>query len=130
VDKKIGKDQHPQHQRRRYYRLRYPEVERPTVWFKGRYYEAAEVSEGGVMILLGDGCAVRLGQSFVGVIQFQDGETNSIVGVVLRIDETKMAVKLSKGISLRRMMAEQIRLRKKYPMLFDSKAGASEAESA
>ena len=92
-------DHPPHNQRRRYYRLHYPEVERPTVWFKGRYYEVAEVSEGGVMILLGDGCAVRLGQSFAGVIQFQDGETNSIVGVVLRIDGNRMVVKLSKGIS-------------------------------
>jgi hypothetical protein len=123
-------DQHSQNQRRRYYRLHYPEVERPTVWFKGRYYEVAEVSEGGVMILLGDGCAVGLGQSFVGVVRFQDGETNSIVGVVLRIDENKMVVKLSKGISLRRMMAEQIRLRKKYPMFFESKVGESKKESA
>ena len=81
------------------------------------------------MILLGDGCAVRLGQPFVGVVRFQDGESNSIVGVVLRIDENKMAVKLSKGISLRRMMAEQIRLRKKYPMFFESNVGESEAES-
>ena len=113
-------DQHSQNQRRRYYRLHYPEAERPTVWFKGLHYEVAEVSEGGLMILLGDGCAVRLGQSFVGVVRFQDGETNSIVGVVLRIDENRMAVKLSKGISLRRMMAEQIRLRKKYPMFFES----------
>jgi hypothetical protein len=123
-------DQDPQNQRRRYYRLRYPEVERPTVWFKGRYYEVLEVSEGGAMILLGDGCAVRLGQSFVGVVQFQDGETSSIVGVVLRLDENKMVVKLSKGISLRRMMAEQIRLRKKYPMFFESNAGEGEKESA
>ena len=123
-------DQHPQKQRRRYYRLQYPELERPTVWFKARYYEVTEVSEGGVMILLGDGCAVRLGQSFAGVVQFEDGETNSIVGVVLRIDANKMIVKLSKGISLRRMMAEQIRLRKKYPMFFESQAGEGEAEPA
>jgi len=123
-------DQHPQNQRRRYYRLQYPELERPTVWFKARYYEVTEVSEGGVMILLGDGCAVRLGQSFAGVVQFEDGETNPIVGVVLRIAENKMVVKLSKGISLRRMMAEQIRLRKKYPMLFERNAGESEEESA
>ena len=61
-------DQHSQNQRRRYYRLHYPEAERPTVWFKGLQYEVAEVSEGGLMILLGDGCAVRLGQSFVGVV--------------------------------------------------------------
>jgi preprotein translocase subunit YajC len=99
------------------------------VWFKGRYYEVSEVSEGGVMILLGDGCAVRLGQSFVAVIRFQDGETNSIVGVVLRIDEKKMVVKLSKGVSLKRMMAEQIRIRKKYPMFFESNVGESETES-
>jgi hypothetical protein len=122
-------DQHSQNQRRRYYRLHYPEAERPTVWFKGLHYEVAEVSEGGLMILLGDGCAVRLGQSFAGVVRFQDGETNSIVGIVLRIDANKMVVKLSKGISLKRMMAEQIRLRKKYPMFFDSNAGESETES-
>ena len=123
-------DQHPQNQRRSYYRLQYPEVERPTVRFKARTYEVTEVSEGGVMILLGDGCTVRLGQSFAGVVQFQDGETNSIVGVVLRIDENKMVVKLSKGISLKRMMAEQIRLRKKYPMFFESNVGENEAEPA
>jgi len=122
-------DQHPQNQRRSYYRLQYPEVERPTVWFKGRTYEVAEVSEGGAMILLGDGCAVSIGQSFAGVVEFEDGETNPIVGVVLRLVENKMIVKLSKGISLRRMMAEQIRLRKKYPMFFESQAGEGEAES-
>lgn len=122
-------DQPTHKQRRRYYRLHYPEVERPTVWFKGQYFEVAEVSEGGVMILLGDGCAVRLGQSFAGVIQFNDGETNPIVGVVLRIEENRMVVKLSKGITLKRMMAEQIRLRKKYPMFFESNVGESEAES-
>jgi len=69
--------------------------------------------------LLSGGCAVRQRQTFAGVLRFSDGDTTPIVGVVLRLEDSEIVVKLSKGISLKRMIAEQIRLRKKYPMFFD-----------
>lgn len=106
--------------KRRYYRLQYPKPERPTVWFRGCCYEVSEISEGGVRIMLAGGCAVRLGQAFAGVLRFKDGGTHPIVGVVIRLDDSEIVVQLSKGISLKRMIAEQSRLRKRYPMFFDS----------
>lgn len=69
--------------------------------------------------MLGSGCAVRLHQTFAGVLRFQDGDTTPVVGVVLRWEDGELVVKLSKGISLKRMIAEQSRIRKKYPMFLD-----------
>jgi len=106
-------------EKRSYYRLQYPKPERPTVWFQGCCYEVSEISEGGVRVILAGGCAVRLRQTFAGVLRFKDGGNEPIVGVVIRFDHSEIVVKLSKGISLKRMIAEQSRVRKKYPMFFD-----------
>jgi hypothetical protein len=106
-------------EKRRYYRLQYPKPERPTVWFQGCCYVVSEISEGGVRVILAGACAVRLGQSFAGILRFKDGGTVPIVGVVIRLDHDEIVVKLSKGISLKCMIAEQSRVRKKYPMFFD-----------
>ena len=123
-------DQHHNIERRNVYRLRYPRVERPTVRSEDRDYEVSEISEGGVRIALTGGCTVRRDQPFAGVLRFRDGETVSIEGVVLRSDEKEMVVGLSSGVSLKRMMTEQIRLRQKYPAFFDKSEGASDTETA
>ena len=52
----------------------------------------------------------RWSQSFAGVLRFRDGDTVSIRGVVLRTDEKEIVVGLSRGISQKRMAAEQMRL--------------------
>jgi len=104
---------------RSYYRLEYPPAERPTVRYKGRDYRVSEASEGGVKILLDRHCVVRVGQFFAGVIRFKDGGIVPVVGVVLRHDKREMVVKFAIGISFSRMLAEQVRIRKKYPMFFD-----------
>ena len=106
-------------ERRRYYRLEYPAAERPTVRYKGRDYRVSEASEGGVKILLDRQCVVRAGQFFAGVIRFKDGGIVPVVGVVLRHDKREMVVKFTIGISFNRIMTEQVRIRKKYPMFFD-----------
>jgi hypothetical protein len=106
-------------ERRRYYRLEYPPAERPTVRYKGRDYKVSEASEGGAKILLDRLSAVRDEQVFAGVIRFKDGGSGPVVGEVLRFDEREMVVKFTKGISLNRMMVEQVRIRKKYPMFFE-----------
>jgi hypothetical protein len=68
--------------------------------------------------VLPDRCAFDRDQPLAGLVHFRDGETVSIEGVVLRVDETEVVVKLSSGLSLKRMLDEQRRLREKYPMLF------------
>jgi hypothetical protein len=104
---------------RGYYRLEYPPAERPTVRYKGRDYRVSEASEVGVKILLDRHCAVYAGQFFAGVIRFKDGGIVPVVGVVLRHDKREMVVKFTIGISFSRILAEQVRIHKKYPMFFD-----------
>jgi hypothetical protein len=84
-------------EKRSYYRLQYPKPERPTVWFQGCCYEVSEISEGGVRVMLASGCPVRLGQTFAGVLRFNDGDTTPIVGIVLRWDDAETVVKLTKA---------------------------------
>ena len=72
--------------------------------------------------LIGDIAHAQV-QRFAGTVLFPDDETVPIEGVVLRTAENHMVVKLSKGISQKRMVAEQKRIREKYPLFFDRPAG-------
>ena len=107
-------------QRRDYYRLEYPAAERPTVRFRGRDYTVSEVSSGGLRILPGRQGGFREGQFFAGVIRFVDGGVAPVVGRVHRLDGNEAVIKLAIGIRLNRMMAEQLRIRRKYPMYFEN----------
>jgi len=120
-------DQRPRHERRAHFRLQYPLAERPTVQSGDRDYEVLDISEGGarMKLLTGGHAAVHQDQPFAGVLRFQDGETVSIEGVVLRSDRIAMVVRLSSGVSAKRMVADQIRLRKRYPLFFDTIEGGS-----
>jgi len=89
------------------------------VRYKGRDYKVSEASQGGIKILLDRQGTIRVEQTFAGVIRFKDGGIVPVVGLVLRSDEKEMVVKFTIGISFNRMMAEQARVRKKYPMFFD-----------
>ena len=120
-------DQHSQDDRRSHYRLEYPEAERPTVRIGSRGYEVSEISEGGAQILISSNEAGSLARSFTGVLTFKDGEVVPIAGDVIRATVTRLIVKLSKGVTLKQMLSEQIRLRKKYPMLY---GGGSESSDA
>jgi hypothetical protein len=64
------------------------------------------------------------------VLRFRDGETVSIEGVVVRSDEKEMIVRFSSGISMKRMVAEQIRLQQKYPMMFGTRKDVGDIEKA
>ncbi|MEO2017192.1 MAG: PilZ domain-containing protein [Fuerstiella sp.] len=115
---------------RAHYRLPYPQAEGPTVRIEDRDYELSELSEGGAKILLGGVGAVHGDQTFAGVLRFRDGETVSIEGVVVRSDEKEMIVRFSSGISMKRMVAEQIRLQQKYPMMFGTRKDVGDIEKA
>jgi hypothetical protein len=110
-------DEGPGKDRRAYFRLRYPQGERPSIRIEGRDYQLAEISEGGGRIILSGTTAIQRGQEVAGAIRFHDGQRVEVEGVVLRISETEFVVQLSRGVTPTRMMAEQIWLRKKYPML-------------
>ncbi len=111
-------DQPEPSERRTHYRLRYPIAERPTARIEDRDYEVSEISERGVKIRLESVSGLAVEQRFAGVLRFEDGETLGIEGVVLRSDGKESVLKLAQGISQKRIVAEQIRLRQKYPLHF------------
>jgi hypothetical protein len=105
-------EHHPE--QRAYYRLRYPEAERPTMRIGDQNYAVTEISQAGVRILLTGNFPVEPGQPFTGSLRFRDGETVLVRGAVLRIGEREAALQVLAGVSARRMMAEQRRLLRNY----------------
>ena len=112
--------------RRSHYRLRYPPASQPTIDIDDVTYQVAEISEAGVRIVLAGTFSISPSAAFAGDIKFHDGEKVSIEGLVLRTHGNEVAVQLSSGISIKRMLAEQIWLRNEFPMFFDSVERARE----
>ncbi|MDB5306806.1 MAG: hypothetical protein JWO38_1008 [Gemmataceae bacterium] len=113
-------------QRRAFYRLRYPEAERPTVQVDDRGYEVAELSEAGVRVLLA-GQWVGPGAPFRGFLRFRDGVVVLVSGEWLRTEGDEGVARLTTGVSLRRMLDEQRRLLRLYPDLFEDEGHADDA---
>lgn len=105
-------------QRRQFFRLRYPKNERPRARIQDRDFRVCEISEQGTRILFTNSHPVSAGVLIRGTIHFHDGEQIEIEGRVLRMDGQELVAKLTKGPDLKRMTAEQIYLRKKYPGMF------------
>lgn len=105
-------------ERRAYYRLPYPEAERPTIWVGNYRFAVVEISEMGARLLLaGSGGLPQCGP-VVGFVQFHDGEMVPVEGTVLRVEGAQAVLQLSAGIGLPRMLAEQRRLLQLYPTMF------------
>ena len=119
----------PQNEKRSYYRLKYPKTEQPTIRINDREFPVIEISEKGIKVSLTREFSTESDEFISAVIEFQDGESISIEGVVLRRDEESMVVKLSKGISMKRMLVEQSRLRHSHPMLFTSSGGRDDVNN-
>ncbi len=82
-------------------------------------YEVVELSEQGMRIVYPSGYNFDLNKPICGIVQFQSGESIPVKGFFLRLEEEEMVLKLLEGPNLKRMMGEQINIRKKHPMFFD-----------
>jgi hypothetical protein len=103
-------------QKRRYYRLQYPESERPLLSFSGGVYKAIDISEGGVRFSLTTRSAAKLVTNMViaGTIDFCGRGTFPIKGRLLRIMEDLAVIELDANLPLFHIMAEQRYLIQKY----------------
>ena len=113
-------DQPPESDQRKYYRLKYPVAERPIIRSGDQDYEISEISEGGARIVVAGAGPFEPGEPFSGTVLFADGEEVEIRGIVLRHDTDEIAVRLSIGISFKRMVAEQAQLKQRLTWVFDS----------
>ncbi|MGZ0172224.1 MAG: PilZ domain-containing protein [Planctomycetales bacterium] len=108
-------DEPPRVQQREFYRLWYPVAERPKLRIGDQEFDVSEVSEAGARIVISAPVGLSDSEAFTGTIKFRTGETDSGEGKILRSSENEIVAELTTGISLKRMMAEQIRIRQKYP---------------
>lgn len=107
------------YERRSEYRLHYPLEERPRITIEDLNYTIEELSEGGMKVLFDQDTDLPEDIPFTGVIQYIDGEEVEISGNIVRSFSHGFSVKFEKGVGMRRIMSDQIRLKKKYPLLFD-----------
>lgn len=105
-------------QKREFYRLRYPEAARPAIQVGGQHGEVEELSESGARVRI-PGRTVPAGERLSGIVRFADNDMIPIAGEVLRTEGDVTVLHLTAGVSLKRMIAEQKRLLKEYPWLFD-----------
>ncbi len=120
----------PHVQKREFYRLWYPVAERPRLQIGDHKFDVSEVSEAGARIVISAPVGLNDSESFTGTITFRSGETDNVAGTILRSSESEIVANLTAGISLKRMMAEQIRVRQKYPPVAgESEDGETRASS-
>ena len=111
----------PVKQKRQYFRLRYPKRARPVVRVKDRKFSVAEVSEKGLRVVMANTSTLYRGMSMKGVLLLHGDKLIEIDGAVLRFEGDEVILKLKQGPSFKQMFSEQIRLRRKYPFLFNKK---------
>jgi hypothetical protein len=105
------------HERRRYFRLRYPVSARPLLTISMRSFLVRELSEGGLRFAADMPDEFRVNDIVQGKITFRDRESLPVEGRVLRLVEDEIIVELTKGIPLKRMVEEQKYLIKHFPGL-------------
>jgi hypothetical protein len=104
--------------RRAFYRLRYPDADRPRLLFDNMEFAVVELSESGGRIELKK-WQLGTGRVVAGWVRFHDGFAVTIQGTVLRTEGDEAILHFSAGVCLGRMLAEQKRLITLYPLMYE-----------
>ena len=99
---------------RQSFRIDYPLSDRPTFLYQLMRFEIMDLSETGAQIKA-HGFPLQANQTYNGFVQFKDGERYPVKGSVVRVDFDKgtAALKFSLGVPYKKMVSEQLRLKKK-----------------
>jgi hypothetical protein len=99
---------------REHYRIEYPTAARPTLIAGSVAHEVVDVSEQGLRFRMAQGESWDLGDTVAGSVRFQQRGEVRVSGVVVRIIEKEIAVRLSTGIPLKMIIDEQRYLREHH----------------
>ncbi len=103
---------------RQYYRVTYPEKERPILKIGDYELAVMDISEKGGKFLNDVGIKADPGSRITGTITFHDGEEVTVIGDVLREFYDQVIICFTKGIPFSTMIKEQRYLRGRYKHLF------------
>ena len=101
-------------QRREYYRVEYPVVDRPVLSAKAGKFEVIDVSEFGVRFKQENTRLFEPGMYLDARIRFGDGNEYVCSGRVLRCTDDSVSAQLHHPISMQRIRAENIYLLHTY----------------
>lgn len=111
-------EKNPQ-QRRRFFRLSYPTTSRPPFrTADSSPYRVLEIAENSLLIEQKPDRLLRRGEVLAGEVVFHDMASEHVVGEVFRHDDRGVVILLSKGISLRHVISEQVYIKSKFPLFF------------
>lgn len=99
----------------------------------GLMYPVVELSEFGMRIVVGSETDFLMNSALSGHVVFSDQSSEVVAGEVLRAeladdDFSEVIVQLTTGVSLKRMLAEQMRIRNQYPRFIDPSGARNAAE--
>ncbi len=104
---------------RRFFRLPYPRAAQPPLTVdKDTAYHVLEISEQGLLIAPKPSAPLEIGETISGNILFHDHHSEEIEGEVYRIEPRGVILKLSRGVSPKYMMQEQIYVKNTFPVFF------------
>ena len=100
-------------ERRRHFRIRYPDLGRPVLLVEGHAHAVSELSEGGMRIM---GEVVKDPPAkIIGSLQLLHGETMEIIATFGRVFGEEAIYVGVEGVSFAAVMQEQRYLVKRYP---------------
>lgn len=111
--------------RRNQFRLHYPIKDRPRLAVENADYAVVDISEGGLKVVFGKNARIPEKFRFAGIIEYVDGKKVAVSGKILRTFEHGFSAEFFRKIGMQGIMADQRRLKQKYPMLFDQRAPAA-----
>ena len=108
----------PSSPERAHYRIVYPLRDRPRLELGGGQHEVVDCSEGGLRFQMTSGAPPELGAHVRAVVRFHEGREVVVEGPIVRVQGGHIALRLTRGIPLAVILAEQRYLLAHYPTRF------------
>lgn len=102
-------------QRRSYYRVEFPLIERPC-WVVGdTTFVVVDLAETSCRMKRTGRCSVNFEEPMYGLLRFADGDQVWVEGNFLREADNGIVVKFTKGVALKKIVALQRSMFQRYP---------------
>lgn len=106
-------------QRRGLYRVRFPIPEQPIWCVNQTDVPVIEMSENSCRVVALSEAEIDPDSVWCGHLRFADGERVWIEGSIVRRDQESIVLRLSKGVSYRKLMSLQRDFLRRYPVRHD-----------
>lgn len=97
----------PANQRRNFFRIHYSPKDCPFFRFQAQNFSVVDLSEEGFKFQIENSKGLELEMDVSGALNFRDGESFLVHGIIRRLTNTEVSIKLKSPLPLRKIMSEQ-----------------------